>query len=182
MENEYIVYQSRLRIVGKLLLGVFMILLFLFAFFVGVLEQQWLPLVISIIGFIFFGYFEIYIIKQLFVGRKLVVLTVEGFYDFSSVISPKNQLIPWSQVAKIEKIDFAEQEFVSVYLKNSEEILSELPTISKKLIATNVKMGFGEISINLNSAKKCTVNKLIAKMNRYKALSTLHKDIDRSDN
>lgn len=84
--------------------------------------------------------------------------------------------------SKIEKIDFAEQEFVSVYLKNSEEILSELPTMSKKLIATNVKMGFGEISINLNSAKKCTVNKLIAKMNRYKALSTLHKDIDRSDN
>ena len=54
--------------------------------------------------------------------------------------------------------------------------------MSKKLIAANVKMGFGEISINLNSAKKCTVNKLIAKMNRYKALSTLHKDIDRSDN
>lgn len=182
MGNEYIVYQSRLRIVGKFLLGVIMILLFLFTFFVGVLEQQWLLLVTSIIGFIFFGYFEIYIIKQLLVGRKLVVLTVEGFYDFSSTISPKNQLIPWSQVAKIEKIEFAKQEFVSVYLKNSEEVLSELPTMSKKLIAANVKIGFGEININLNSAKKCTVNKLIKKMNRYKSLSTLHKDIDRSDN
>ena len=54
-----------------------------------------------------------------------------------------------------------------MYLKEPEQFLANVSTLQRKAIAANVKMGFGEINISLQSAKKCTNDQLIAKMNRF---------------
>lgn len=169
MEKEYVVYQSKGKQLGLSLLGLFMVLMSIFVFIAGIMEARglWLFTGIGLIGLLFFGLCELYIIKQLFVGKKLVVVTPEGFYDFSSATSTKDQMIPWNQVARIENKSILNQSFVSVYLKEPEQFLANVSTLQRKAIAANVKMGFGEININLQSAKKCTNDQLIAKMNCF---------------
>lgn len=167
MEKEYVVYQNKWKQTGLSLLGILMTLSSLLVFLAGVADTQWLFIIIGLIGSLFFGWCEVYIIKELFRGKKLVILTNEGFYDYSSALATKGKLVPWNQVRIIENQSIVGQSFVSVSLKDPESFLSELSALQRKLIAANVKMGFGEINITLQSAKKCTNDQLIEKMNQF---------------
>lgn len=73
----------------------------------------------------------------------------------------------WEEIDKIENKSIVNQSFVSVYLKEPEQVLSGLSSLQRKTIAANVKMGFGEINITLQSAKSCTDDQLISKMNSF---------------
>ncbi|MGG5330906.1 STM3941 family protein [Enterococcus sp. AZ163] len=167
MKEEYIVYQSKIKQIGLSFLGLLMVTVCLFVLLAGVVETQYLMIGIGLIGGLFFGACEIFILKQVFVGKKLVVLTSEGFYDYSSALATKDRLIPWSGIEKIENKSMAGQTFVSAYLKEPDPILSQLSTFQKKAISANVAMGFGEINVNLQSAKNCTNDDLLSRMNRY---------------
>lgn len=167
MEKEYVVYQSKSKQIGLSLMGLLMVLVSLVLLLVGVTESEYWILGIGIIGFLFFGACEIYIIKQVFLGKKLVVLSSLGFNDYSSALATKDKVILWNDVKKIENTGMLNQSFVSVYLKNPEEFLSDLSSFQRKAIAANVKMGFGEINITLQSAKKCTNAQLIEMMHSF---------------
>ncbi|MDU5511628.1 STM3941 family protein [Enterococcus gilvus] len=167
MEKEFVVYQSKSKQIGLALLGILMVLASFFILIAGIVETQYVLMAVGIIGFLFFGACELFIIKQVFLGKKLVVLTDAGFYDYSSALATKDKLILWKEIDKIENKSMVNQSFVSVYLKEPEQFLSGLSSLQRKAIAANVKMGFGEINITLQSAKKCNDAQLIAKMNHF---------------
>ena len=163
MEEIFVVYQSKMKQVGLVFLGMMMVLASLIILFIG----KPLFTVFGIIGLLFFGYAEYYLIKQLIVGKKLVVLTEAGFYDYSSALATKEMLISWEEVSHVEETEMVNQTFVSVYLKHPEQLLVNLSKVQKTGIKANVKMGFGEINMTLQSAKRCTNKELIEAMLPY---------------
>ncbi|MGX2945856.1 STM3941 family protein [Enterococcus alishanensis] len=167
MKNEYVVYQSKVKQIGLSLLGILMVFMSFFILIIGIMEARYLFMGIGIVGFLFFGACEIYIVRQVFLGKKLVVLTKMGFYDYSSALATKDIMISWELVDRIEKKSMVNQSFVSVYLKDPEKVLSKLSSMQRKAIAANVKLGFGEVNITLQSAKQCTDEQLIEKMNSF---------------
>lgn len=167
MENEYVVYQSKIKQIWLSLLGLVMVFLSFFILIIGIVGTQFVFIGIGVIGFLFFGACELYIVRQVFLGKKLVVLSKNGFYDYSSALATKNKMVPWKLVDKIENKSMINQSFVSVYLKEPDQILSSLSSFQRKAIAANVKMGFGEINITLQNAKKCSDDKLISKMTSF---------------
>ncbi|MEY8258109.1 STM3941 family protein [Erysipelotrichaceae bacterium 66-17] len=173
MKNEHIVYQSKLKQAGLSVLGIFMVFMSLMVFLGGVIETNWLMLIIGLIALVFFGFCEFYIVKQLFHGKKLVVLTEKGFYDYSTATATKDRLIPWNEIAQIEDKSIMNQSFVSVTLKDPDKLLSSLSGLQKKSIAANVKLGFGQINVNLQSAKQCDNQQLIAMMKEFMSTNML---------
>ncbi|MBS7578347.1 MULTISPECIES: STM3941 family protein [unclassified Enterococcus] len=168
MANEFVVYQSKLKQVGLSFLGFIMVFMSLLVCLGGLLEHKYLLIIIGLVGFIFFGMCEAFIVKQVFKGKKLVILNSKGFFDYSSALATKDMLIPWSSIYKIENKSMINQQFVSIYLRDSESFLQKLSSLQKKAIQANIKMGFGEINITLQSSKKCTNEQLIEKMNQFK--------------
>ena len=173
MKNEHIVYQSKLKQAGLSVLGIFMVFMSLMVFLGGVIETNWLMLIIGLIALVFFGFCEFYIVKQLFHGKKLVVLTEKGFYDYSTATATKDRLIPWNEIAQIEDKSIMNQSFVSVTLKDPDKLLSSLSGLQKKSIAANVKLGFAQINVNLQSAKQCDNQQLIAMMKEFMSTNML---------
>ena len=167
MDRKYIVYQSKGKQFGLSLLGLFMVLMSLFVLLAGLTEAHWLYTGIGIIGVLFFGWCEYFIIRQLIHGKELAVLLPEGFCDYSTAYATKDQLISWSQIKMITNQSIAGQSFVSVWLKEPEDFLSRLSTVQRTAISANRKLGFGEINISLQSAKHCTNDQLIEKMNQF---------------
>ncbi|MBO0453695.1 STM3941 family protein [Candidatus Enterococcus murrayae] len=167
MEKEFVVYQSKRKQIGLSLLGLFMVLMSLFIFLAGAADKQYLVMIVGVIGCVFFGACEVFIIKQVFKGKELVVLTVEGFYDYSSALATKKSLIHWSDVRTIESTRMVNQDFVSVYLKDPDAFLAKVSSFQRKAIKANSKMGYGEINITLQSANKCSNDQLIAKMHLF---------------
>lgn len=183
MEQTYIVYQSKIKQLGLSFLGLLMVLVCLFITFAGLSEGKYVMLIIGLISLMFFGACEGFIVKQVFKGngKRIVVLDKDGFYDYSSAIATKDRHILWSEVEKIENKRIMNQEFVSVYVKNSEEFLAKLSSFQRKSIKINVAMGFGEININLQSAKNCTNDQLVARMNNYLSDIAEMKDTKQED-
>lgn len=169
MGTDYVVYQSKWKQLGLSLVGVLMTLASLFVLVGGLTERQYVAALVGLVGLLFFGFCTVVIIRQLFVGKQLVVLTDDGFFDYTSATATKDLLIPWDQIEKIENKSLAQQTFVSVYLRDSEELFSGLSTFQKKAIAANKRMGFGDININLQNAKQCTDAQLIVRMDAYLA-------------
>lgn len=167
MEKELIIYQRKSKQIGLSLLGLMMVLASLLSLFLTLSEKRYLIALIGLTGLVFFGFCEIFIIKQIFTGKEIVVLTSEGFFDYSSALATKKMLIRWSDVYKIENKSMLNQQFVSVYLKDSEAFLAKLSNIQRRAIQANLKLGFGEINITLQTAKNCTNPQLIEKMNAY---------------
>lgn len=167
MSTDVIVYQSKLKQLGLLLLGLGMVVLSLFVAFAGSIESNYLILILGIFSVLFFGICDIYILKQLIKGKELVILTDDGFYDYSSAIATNDLLVSWSDVDRIQSKQVINQTFVSIYLKTPDKYLSQLSSYKQKLIAANIEMGLGEINIVLQNAKHCRPGDLITAMNRY---------------
>lgn len=163
MEERFVVYQSKMKQVGLVILALIMVLASFFILFIG----KPVFILVGVVGTLFFGYAAFYLMKQLFAGKKLVVLTEQGFYDYSSALATKERLIPWDEVAHIEEVGIVNQDFVSIYLKHPEQVLTNLSKVQRAGIKANVKMGFGEINITLQSAKKFTNEALIEEMLLY---------------
>lgn len=169
MDTDYVVYQSKWKQFRLSLLGVLMTLASLFVLIGGLNKRRYIVVLVGLIGLLFFSFCTLLIIRQLFVGKQLVVLTNDGFFDYSSMTSTKDLLIPWHQVQRIENQSIARQTFVSVYLRDPEELFSGLSASQKKTRAANIGMGFGDININLQNAKHCTDAELIVRMDEYLA-------------
>jgi hypothetical protein len=169
--EKFVVYQSKLKQVGLSLLGLLMVGAS-FAVCAGSLaEGSFLFSMLGIIGLIFFGFCAFFLIKQVFKSKPIIILNSEGFYDYSSALSAKKLLISWKDISKIEETSMLNQEFVSVYLKQPEEFLAKLSSFQRKAVQANIRMGFGEINITLQSAKHCTNEQLCVQMNRYLSLA-----------
>ncbi|MEI5995419.1 STM3941 family protein [Candidatus Enterococcus mansonii] len=167
MNKDFIVYQSK----GKQLLLIFLSIIMtggsaflLFHRTVDLRTSPYIFKIVGIVGFLFFGFCLYYFIKQFFIGKKVVVLTADGFYDYSSAIATKDLLIPWKDVVDIALFNIVGQEFISVKLKNREEFLASLSPLIRKSVQANLKLGSNEININLQNAKDVSLEELLERM------------------
>lgn len=66
MEKELIIYQRKSKQIGLSLLGLMMVLASLLSLFLTLSEKRYLIALIGLTGLVFFGFCEIFIIKQIF--------------------------------------------------------------------------------------------------------------------
>lgn len=174
MKEEFVVYQSKgkqllLIFLAVIMTGVSVFLIFpqdLDVGFLGGSGSFLIPLV-GIIGTIFFCFCLGYSIKLLLLGKPVVILTKEGFYDYSSALATKDRLIPWKDVTDIGVFNVSGQNFISIRLENREEFLASLSTITRKAAQANLKLGSYEINITMQSAKNVSLEELLMHMAEY---------------
>jgi hypothetical protein len=174
MKNEFVVYQSK----GKqLLLIIAAIIMVGASFFVIFIKQNndygtsyflnYLIVIFGLLGVLFFGFGTIFLIKEFVAGKQLIVLTQDGFYDYSSAMATKDRLISWQDVADIATFSTMGQPFITVKMKNSEAFLASLSPFHRKAVQANLKLGAYEISITAQQAKGVSLNQLLKEMTLF---------------
>ncbi|QEY22180.1 hypothetical protein D0S48_16730 [Psychrobacillus sp. AK 1817] len=151
------------------LMGILMVVTCVFLLITSFEEDNFQKLVlmgIGGIGTIFFGFCLGFIIKQLIVGKKLVVVNEEGFYDFSSAIASK-QLVEWGGVREIGIFSISGQSFITVHLFDGDAYIESLPSIKRGAIRANLRLGSGHININISTAKGVTIEELLQVMSDF---------------
>lgn len=171
MKEEFVVYRSKGKQFLLVMLAIMMTIVSIFLIFTKDLEIDFLGssstyiiTLIGIIGVTLFGFFSIYSIKQLFSEKPVVVLTKQGFYDYSSAMATKDHLIPWDDVSDIGIFTISGQNFITIRLKNREAFLASLSPIARKATQANLKLGSYEINITMQSAKDVSLEELLERM------------------
>jgi hypothetical protein len=171
MKNEFIVYQSKGKQFLLIIAAIVMVSLSFIVIFMSRNNENgtfylfnYLYPIIGIFGVLFFGFGAIYLMKELVGGKQLVVLTQDGFYDYSSAMATKHRLIPWKDVLDIAVFSTFGQPFITVKLKNAEAFLASLSPLHRKAVQANLKLGAYEISITVQQAKGVSLNQLLEQM------------------
>lgn len=153
MDETIVVKQSRkgafLYICGAL--G--MVLLSLFILFGDLTEnslKRTLFKVIGVLGFLFFSYCSIFLIKKTLSGKALLMVTADGITDNSSAVA--FGFIPWSDIERIYLGSMMDNVFIEVQLKNEEDYIGKLRGIKKQAVLANRRMGHQAVCITLNSS------------------------------
>lgn len=166
--DDFVVYRNRFRMIYLSLITIILLFGGTLMLIYGLSEQDWAAILLGGAFFISFGYCAYLFIKQIFSHDSVLLrLTKEGFYDYSSATATDNLLIPWSSVAKITEKNIFNQIFISVYLKQPDEVLGKATFAFKKASKANVAMGFGEINIVMQTAKKYSVAEVMQQMQNY---------------
>ncbi|MEK4229482.1 STM3941 family protein [Solibacillus sp. FSL H8-0538] len=121
---------------------------------------------IGILGTIIFGFAMLYSTKQLFSRRKLVIVNENGFYDFSSALAIRD-FIKWESVEKIELVIINGQQLISVYLLEGDTFINTLPALKRIAMRGNLKFGFGQVTITVQTAINVTGEQLNHIMNSF---------------
>ena len=167
--KELVVYQSKSKQLMLVFLAIIMVAASLLVFLMG-LEMQvlkhYLFIGIGGIGLLFFGFCLLYLIKDLIVGKKLVVVNEQGFYDFSSAIASRD-LIGWEQVEELGTYTIQGQVFITVFLFDGDEFIQTLPFMKRLAAKANIKLGAGHININTQAMKGITRDELLYEMGNF---------------
>ena len=167
--KELVVYQSKGKQLMLIFLAVIMVAASLFVLMMGVGNQDSMKITfiaIGAIGTLFFGFCLLYMIKDLFVGKKLLVVNEKGFYDYSSAIASKD-FIGWERVQELGTYSIQGQVFITVFLFDGEEFLQALPAMKRTAVKANVKLGAGHININTQAIKGMTRDELLHEMSIF---------------
>ena len=103
-----------------------------FFLYIGIEYNTLFAILFGIFILLIFGFFTFHHMKLLFDGHDLVILNNEGFYDYSSAISTKDQLIKWTDVRNISLTSIGGKLFVSIEVENFDELLKSQNAMSKK--------------------------------------------------
>lgn len=82
-------------------------------------------------------------------GRPLLTLTLKGFLDNSSVVSPG--FIPWELVSDMAVIDFMGQPSITVQLHDTAAYLETLSPSKRNMAESRLNRGHGPINIDLTN-------------------------------
>ena len=104
-----------------------------------------------------------------------MILENDGFYENSSILSMKNSLISWDSVRKIKNMPMMGQGMVSIFMKDQDAYLNELPLFKRLITKMNIALGYGEITINMNQIKNLDGEELAKTMNEYRKNRRKHK-------
>ena len=139
------------------------ILYSIFIFLIGLFET------------LFFGATTLFYIKNIFIIKPNLILENDGFYENSSILSMKNSLISWDSVRKIKNMPMMGQGMVSIFMKDQDAYLNELPLFKRLITKMNIALGYGEITINMNQIKNLDGEELAKTMNEYRKNRRKHK-------
>lgn len=140
-----------------------------FFLYIGIEYNTLFAILFGIFILLIFGFFTFHHMKLLFDGHDLVILNNEGFYDYSSAISTKDQLIKWTDVRDIALTSIGGKLFVSIEVENFDELLKSQNAMSKKAMRLNNKIGYKDINITMQNAKGMDANDLVIIMQDYHA-------------
>ena len=79
MDEELIIYRSKLKQIGLSLLGFLLVVTSLAVLMGGLVDGEFLLIIIGLIGSSFFGFCEFLLIKQVFKRKPVIILNSEGF-------------------------------------------------------------------------------------------------------
>lgn len=148
---------------GRILYSIFIILDSIFLIFVG------------LFGTLFFGAATLFYIRNIFIIRPVLILENDGFYENTSIVSMKNSLISWDEVKKIKNMPMMGQGMVSIFMKDQDAYLDKLPLFKRLITKMNIRLGYGEITINMNQIKDMNGEELTDTMKEYRKNCRKHK-------
>lgn len=132
-------------------------------------------ILIGLFGTLFFGATTLFYIKNIFIIKPNLILENDGFYENSSILSMKNSLISWDSVRKIKNMPMMGQGMLSIFMKDQDAYLNELPLFKRLITKMNIALGYGEITINMNQIKNLDGEELAKTMNEYRKNRRKHK-------
>ena len=132
-------------------------------------------ILIGLFGTLFFGATTLFYIKNIFIIKPNLILENDGFYENSSILSMKNSLISWDSVRKMKNMPMMGQGMVSIFMKDQDAYLNELPLFKRLITKMNIALGYGEITINMNQIKNLDGEELAKTMNEYRKNRRKHK-------
>ena len=130
---------------------------------------------IGLFGTLFFGAATLLYLKNIFVNKPTLIINNDGFYENTSISSMKNSLISWDTVKKIKNMPMMGQGMVSIFMKDQDAYLDKLPVFKRLITKMNIKLGYGEITINMNQIKNMDGEELTEIMNEYRKNRRKHK-------
>ena len=179
MDNRLEIRSSRLKNLIFSLLSIFMTSLAVFMLLSGLYEDNILYAIdlifIGLIGTLFFGAAILIYIRNIFIIRPVLILENDGFYENTTILSMKNSLISWDSVRKIKNMPMMGQGMVSIFMKDQDAYLNELPLFKRLITKMNIRLGYGEITINMNQIKDMDWEELTEIMNEYRKNRRKHK-------
>lgn len=165
--GETVIKKSNKKVIMLTLLAIVFIVAGGIIMYKGINDGSILLTVIGgICGGVFVG-FLIGALKMSRSGDTLLILNDKGFYDYSSLIATKDQLIEWSEVSQIQYAEMSGQQFVNVQLKHPEETLRNQSDFAKKMAKANENLGFSGINVNAGIAVGYDGTELTNLMNDY---------------
>lgn len=141
---------------GRILYSIFIILDKIFIILIG------------LFGTLFFGAGTLIYIKNIFVSKPTLIINNDGFYENTTISSMKNSLISWDSVKKIKNMPTRGQGMVSIFMKDQDAYLDKLPLFKRLITKMNIKLGYGEITINMNQIKDMDGEELTKTMEEYR--------------
>lgn len=127
--------------------------------------------ILGLVGAVFFGLVAVAGVRTMGAGKVALRLTDQGFEDFTSATSLRGRTIPWSEVQSIAAGKFERQDFVTVYLKETDFFLSSLDGPGAAAARFNLNRGFGAITILPAAVKGAKAQEIAETMNSYLAAS-----------
>ena len=132
-----------------------------------ILDSIFITLV-GLFGTLFFGATTLFYIKNIFVNKPTLIINNDGFYENTTITSMKNSLISWDKVKKIKNMPLMGQGMVSIFMKDQDAYLDKLPVFKRFITKMNIKLGYGEITINMNQIKDMDGEELTEIMEEYR--------------
>lgn len=179
MDNRLEIRSSRLKNIILSLLSIFMTSLAVFMLLSGLYEGNILYAIdyifIGLIGTLFFGAATLIYIRYIFIIRPVLILENDGFYENTTILSMKSSLISWDEVKKIKNMPMMGQGMVSIFMKDQDAYLDKLPLFKRLITKMNIKLGYGEITINMNQIKDMDGEELTEIMEEYRKNRRKHK-------
>ncbi len=132
----------------------FVIVSFLFLFFPHIFQSflignLLLIRFIGLIGFLFFGFVLVLLIKKVFFGKIGIIINEIGIIDNSSYVSVG--VIKWEDIKSIEKREVASTRFLLIYVQNPKNYIDKNKNkIKIKLLKANNNSYGTPISISSN--------------------------------
>lgn len=179
MDNRLEIRSSRLKNLIFSLLSIFMTSLAVFMLLSGLYEGNILYAIdlifIGLIGTLFFGAATLIYIRNIFIIRPVLILENDGFYENTTILSMKSSLISWDEVKKIKNMPMMGQGMVSIFMKDQDAYLAKLTLFKRLITKMNIRLGYGEITINMNQIKDMDGEELTEIMNEYRKNRRKHK-------
>lgn len=100
-ESIFTVYQQTKKQILWTILGLVLVILSAVVLFIGNDRYMW----IGVMGVLVFGLIELVLIRQLFAGERMLVLTPDGLYDYTHFANLQEIVIPWDAITAIELVE-----------------------------------------------------------------------------
>jgi len=148
--DEIIIEENKGKLKELIRIGILILLVEIFLVGVGVKKGIMLPIIIGVIGLLFFGTCFVFMVNRLRKPAPLLVVGEDGIIDRSTMTSVG--FIPWRQIKLIKIYKSFNQEFIGIDLYSLKELEKGISMAKRLAIKINIVFKYPPIGISLNTA------------------------------